>query len=178
MFSSFLPFVKIYSLSVIFVLIIVPPSNSFLNFLLPRICSRSKFFFKGKCVLKASNPDDRRSQSGYCIFIGTSLISWCSRKQPTVSKSSTESKYRSLAATTSEIMWLQMLLVELKILQHHPPILWCDNIWATFLAVNPINHARTKYISIDYHFVKEQVATKEDWSSIYFLQRSVGWYSY
>ena len=109
----------------------------------------------------ASNPDDRWSQSGYCIFLGKSLICWSSKKQPTVSRSSTESEYRSLAAATCELMWLQMLLADLRISQYHPPILWCDNIGTTFLVANPVNYARTKHISMDYHFVREQVANKK-----------------
>ena len=74
---------------------------------------------------------------------------------------SIESEYRSLTAATCELMWLQMLLANLRISQYHPPILWCDNIGATFLAANPVNHARTKHISVDYHFVREQVANKK-----------------
>ena len=93
--------------------------------------------------------------------MGPSLICWYSKKQSTVSRSSTESEYRSLAIVTCEILWLQMLMAELQIPQHHPPILWCDNIGATFLVANPVNHARTKHISVDYHFVRELVAKKK-----------------
>jgi Reverse transcriptase (RNA-dependent DNA polymerase) len=109
----------------------------------------------------AGSIDDRRSTSGFCIFIGRNLISWSAKKQPTVSRSSTEAEYRSLALTCAEILWIQYLLQELHIILPSPPTLWCDNLGATFLAANPMFHARTKHVEIDYHFVRERVASKE-----------------
>jgi hypothetical protein len=99
------------------------------------------------------NVDDRRSTSEFCVYLGSNLVSWCAKKQSTVSRSSTEVEYRSLALTCTEILWLQHLLHE--ILPSSQPIsqLWCDNIGATFLAANSMFHAHMKYIEIDFHFV-------------------------
>ena len=93
--------------------------------------------------------------------MGPNLISWSSKKQPTVARSSTQSEYRSMAITTCEIAWLSILIKELKISQKHPPILWCDNLGATYLTANPLFHARTKHTAIDFHFVREKVAAKQ-----------------
>ncbi|KAJ1686058.1 hypothetical protein LUZ63_017448 [Rhynchospora breviuscula] len=109
----------------------------------------------------AGCPDDRRSTTGFSIFLGGNLVSWSAKKQTTVSRSSTEAEYRSLALTCAEILWLQYLLHELRVFPVDPPTLWCDNIGATFLASNPIFHARTKHIEIDYHFVRERIARKQ-----------------
>jgi histone deacetylase 1/2 len=104
--------------------------------------------------------DDRRSTGGFAVFLGNNLISWTAKKQPTVSRSSTEAEYKALANATAEMIWVQKLLNELGV--RHPPRarLWCDNLGATYLSANPIFHARTKHIEIDFHFVRERVAQK------------------
>ena len=91
------------------------------------------------------------------MFLGPNLIAWSARKQVTVSRSSTEAEYKSVANANAELIWIESLLRELGVAQPHPSVLWCDNIGATFLSANPVFHTRTKHIEIDYHFVRERV---------------------
>lgn len=126
------------------------------------------FFSPGPFTLQACSDSDwagdtldRRSTSGFCIFLGHNLISWSAKKQPTVSRSSTEAEYRALAHTVAELSWLQMLLRDFSIVLPSLPVLWCDNLGALALASNPVFHARSKHIAIDYHFIREKVAAKQ-----------------
>uniref|UniRef100_A0A2N9HWT0 Reverse transcriptase Ty1/copia-type domain-containing protein n=1 Tax=Fagus sylvatica TaxID=28930 RepID=A0A2N9HWT0_FAGSY len=102
--------------------------------------------------------DTRRSTTGYCIYLGANCISWASKKQPTVSRSSAEAEYRSMSTTTAELTWLMYLLRDIGIRLPAPPVLFCDNTSALHLTVNPVFHARTKHIELDVHFVREKVA--------------------
>nr|KYP62214.1 Copia protein [Cajanus cajan] len=105
----------------------------------------------------ATSVDDRKSMAGQCVFLGDTLVSWSSRKQQVVSRSSTESEYRALADLAAEITWTRSLLTELKLPQPRKPILWCDNLSAKALASNPVMHARTKHIETDVHYIRDQV---------------------
>ncbi|KAF5468319.1 hypothetical protein F2P56_012478 [Juglans regia] len=104
-----------------------------------------------------SCPNTKRSINGYCVFLGSSLISWKSKKQAVVSQSSAEAEYHSMAATCSELMWLRFILAALQV--HHPQaiLLYCDNQAAIHIVANPIFHERTKHIELDHHLIRDRI---------------------
>ena len=122
------------------------------------------FVAHGDLTLKAFNDSDwagcrdtRRSITGFVVYLGESLISWRSKKQSTVSRSSSEAEYRALASTTCELQWLSYLLHDFRVLFLQPATLFCDNQSAIQIASNPVFHERTKHIEIDCHIVRDKV---------------------
>ncbi|WVZ96962.1 hypothetical protein U9M48_042538 [Paspalum notatum var. saurae] len=106
----------------------------------------------------AGCPNTHRSTSGYCIFLGDSPVSWSSKRQTTVSRSSAEAEYRAIANAVAECTWLCHLLAELRFDLSKATVVFCDNISAVYMSHNPVHHRRTKHIELDIHFVREKVA--------------------
>ncbi|KAL9241494.1 hypothetical protein vseg_015603 [Gypsophila vaccaria] len=108
----------------------------------------------------AGDRDDYLSTTGYIVFIGQHPVSWSSKKQRALSRSSTEAEFRAIADTTSELLWLKSLLSELNIPVNKPPTIFCDNLGATNYSANPIFHSRMKHLALAFHFVREQVQSR------------------
>ena len=101
----------------------------------------------------AGDPTDGRSTIGYCFFLGDSLISWRSKKQTVVPRSSAKVKYRAFTDTTSELLWLRWLLQDMGISQSNATNIYCGNQSAIQIAHNDVFHEHTKHIEIDCHFI-------------------------
>ncbi|XP_061338558.1 uncharacterized mitochondrial protein AtMg00810-like [Gastrolobium bilobum] len=121
---------------------------------------------KSECDLKyhaycdsdwATCPLTRRSVTGYFIMLGESPVSWRTKKQVTVARSSAEAEYRAMAVATAELVWLEGFLASLGVAHTNPMELFCDNKTTLHIAANPVFHERTKHIKLDCHFVREHI---------------------
>ncbi|GKA60702.1 ribonuclease H-like domain-containing protein [Tanacetum coccineum] len=114
---------------------------------------------KGGLCLLAKCHVTRRSVSGYCVFFNGCMVSWKSKKQATLSKSSAEAEYRSMTAATCELIWVVNILKYLKVTNLLPAKLFCDNSAAIQIAANPVMHEKTKHFDLDVHIIREKVAS-------------------
>jgi hypothetical protein len=124
---------------------------------------RKNGHFKIECYTDADwagSTDDRRSTSGYFTFVGGNLVTWRSKKQNVVSRSSAEAEFRGMALGICEILWLKFLLQDVGVNHSQPMKLFCDNKAARDIAHNPVQHDRTKHVEVDRFFIKEKLDNK------------------
>ncbi|XP_050141134.1 uncharacterized mitochondrial protein AtMg00810-like [Malus sylvestris] len=105
----------------------------------------------------ATDINTRRSITGYVVYLGSNPISWQSKKQSTVSRSSTEAEYKAIAHCAADVCWIRSVLRDLHQCLPSPPSLYCDNLSALALCSNPVFHSKIKHLDTDYHFVREKV---------------------
>nr|GEX51335.1 putative reverse transcriptase, RNA-dependent DNA polymerase, Gag-polypeptide of LTR copia-type [Tanacetum cinerariifolium] len=106
-------------------------------------------------------PFTRRSRIGYLLLFSGGHISWKTKKQSVVSRSSAEAEYKAMASTVSEILWVRWLLKDMQVQLTTPTSLFCDNQAARHIANNPVYHERTKHVEMDCFFVRERVETRD-----------------
>ncbi|CAI0435035.1 unnamed protein product [Linum tenue] len=104
----------------------------------------------------AGSLTDRKSTSGCCQFVGTSLVSWFCKKQGAVALSTAEAEYIAAGSSCAQLLWLKSQLNDYGLKVSSVP-LYCDNTSAICMTKNPVQHSRTKHIDIKYHFIRELV---------------------
>ncbi|GJR78435.1 ribonuclease H-like domain-containing protein [Tanacetum coccineum] len=109
----------------------------------------------------ASCPTTRRSTSGYCVFLSNNLLSWSSKRQPTLSRSSAEAEYRYVVDAVAKTCLLRNLLRELHTSLSSATLVYCDNVSVVYMSSTLIQHQCTKHIEIDIHFVRDLVVVRQ-----------------
>ena len=104
--------------------------------------------------------NDGKSTSGYFMFVGGNLVTWRSKKQKLVSRSSAEAEFRGMVHGVCKLLWIKRILRDLGIGVISPMQLYWDNQAAVKIANNPVQHDRTKHVDIDRHFIKDHLERK------------------
>ena len=108
----------------------------------------------------AGDQTTRRSTFGYFTFVEGNLVTWKSKKQKVVARSSVEAEFRGMAHGVCELLWIRNILRDLGIEYATPMNLYCDNKAAIQIAQNPVQHDCTKHVEVDRHFIKENLDEK------------------
>ncbi|GJZ17162.1 hypothetical protein Tco_0553285 [Tanacetum coccineum] len=109
-----------------------------------------------KCIL--CYPATRRSTSRYCVFLGDNLLTWSSKCQDMLSRSSVEAKYRGVTNAIAETSWICNLRCELHTPLFTATLVYYDNVSAVYMSANLVQHQRSKHIEIDIHFIRGKLA--------------------
>ena len=104
--------------------------------------------------------DDRKSTSGGAFFLGESLVSWISKKHTSISLSTTEAEYIAATKCCTQVEWMKQTLQDIKVVCEEPTVIHCDNTSAISLSKNLVQQCKAKHIPIKYHYLREQVASK------------------
>ena len=109
----------------------------------------------------AGNKDDFTSTNAFIIYFERNPVSWSSKKQCTVARSSIEVEYHSIAVITADLRWISNLLGKLGYSSTQTPVIHCENVNATNLCSNPVFDSRMKHVALDYHFICKQVQNSD-----------------
>jgi hypothetical protein len=105
----------------------------------------------------AGSIDDRRSTSGATFYLGDCLVSWLSKKNSSVSLSTTKSEYIAATTCCTQVLWMKQTLQDIQVEYDEPISIFCDNTSVISISKNLVMHSKTKHISIKFHFLREQV---------------------
>ena len=104
---------------------------------------------------------DRKSTTGFCVFVNDNLISWGTKKQPTVALSTAEAELMAIVEVVKEVKWMSMVLHELNLPVKKPMMIYSDNQAAGKMSQHDVDHERTKHIDIRYHFIRDEITNNE-----------------
>ena len=105
----------------------------------------------------AGDQSGRKSTSGYFMFVRKNLVTWRSKKQKVVARSSAEVEFSGMAHGVCELLWIRRVSLDLGLHHPKPMMLCCDNKVTIAIANNPIQHDRTKHVEVDRYFIKDHL---------------------